>query len=100
MLKRPVGQKRHTNIVVVRLKKGGKKFELACYPNKVSAWREKMYVTCPSVCFVMYLTFPLCFAVKQTLTRWSRHILSSRTWGVYWGQLPLLSALGSTACVS
>lgn len=36
----PVGQKRLTNIAVVRYKKGGKRFEVACYPNKVSDWRN------------------------------------------------------------
>lgn len=29
-----------TNISVVRLKKGGQKFEIAAYPNMVSAWRK------------------------------------------------------------
>ncbi|KAF8060050.1 Sbds [Scenedesmus sp. PABB004] len=38
-VKQPVGQKRLTNIAVVRLKKGGKRFEVACYRNKVSDWR-------------------------------------------------------------
>ena len=31
----PVGQKRLTNIAVVRVTKGGKRFEIACYCNKV-----------------------------------------------------------------
>ena len=39
-LKQPIGQKRLTNIAVVRLKKGGKRFEVACYKNKVTAWRD------------------------------------------------------------
>jgi len=30
----------------VRLKKGGKRFEIACYPNKVMDWRKKVYVQC------------------------------------------------------
>ena len=30
-----------TNVSVVRLKRGGKKFELACYSNKVMNWRSK-----------------------------------------------------------
>lgn len=38
----PTNQKRLTNIAVVRLKKGGKRFEIACYPNKVMPWRNKM----------------------------------------------------------
>jgi hypothetical protein len=37
-----VGQKRLTNIAVVRLKKNGKRFEIACYRNKVSDWRAGM----------------------------------------------------------
>ena len=40
----PTNQKRLTNVVVVRLKKGGKRFEVACYPNKVLSWRNKVYV--------------------------------------------------------
>ena len=39
-LKQPIGQKRLTNIAVVRLKRGGKRFEVACYKNKVTAWRD------------------------------------------------------------
>ncbi|CAD5118876.1 DgyrCDS7549 [Dimorphilus gyrociliatus] len=38
----PTNQKRLTNIAVVRLKKGGKRFEIACYPNKVMPWRNKI----------------------------------------------------------
>ncbi|PSC73308.1 ribosome maturation SBDS [Micractinium conductrix] len=36
----PVGQKRLTNIAVVRMKKHGKRFEIACYKNKVVNWRN------------------------------------------------------------
>jgi hypothetical protein len=39
-IKAPSNQKRLTNVAVVRLKRGGKTFELACYPNKVTSWRE------------------------------------------------------------
>mmetsp|Transcript_12936 Transcript_12936/g.23002 ORF Transcript_12936/g.23002 Transcript_12936/m.23002 type:complete len:391 (-) Transcript_12936:258-1430(-) len=35
----PVGQKRLTNIAVVRLKRNGERFEIACYRNKVGDWR-------------------------------------------------------------
>ena len=35
-----VGQVRLTNVAVVRLKRGGKKFEIACYKNKVMNWRS------------------------------------------------------------
>lgn len=38
----PTNQKRLTNVAVVRLKKGGNRYELACYPNKVKAWRDKL----------------------------------------------------------
>ena len=40
MLKQPQGVKLLTNISVVRLIKGDKKFEIACYPNTVTAWRQ------------------------------------------------------------
>jgi len=36
------GQKRLTNIAVVKLKKNGKRFEVACYRNKVADWRAGM----------------------------------------------------------
>jgi len=39
----PVNQKRLTNVVVVRLKKGGMRFEIAAYPNKVEEFRKKVY---------------------------------------------------------
>ncbi|KAH9253161.1 SBDS family rRNA metabolism protein [Batrachochytrium salamandrivorans] len=35
-----VSQERHTNISIVRIKKGGKKFEVAAYRNKVMSWRS------------------------------------------------------------
>jgi ribosome maturation protein SDO1 len=38
----PVNQVRFTNVAVVRLKKGGKRFEIACYKNKVVEWRDKI----------------------------------------------------------
>lgn len=37
-----IGQKRLTNIAVVRLRKAGCVFEVACYKNKVSNWRAEM----------------------------------------------------------
>jgi len=37
----PVNQVRLTNVAYVRLQKGGKKFEIACYRNKVLSWRNK-----------------------------------------------------------
>lgn len=36
----PIGQKRLTNVAVVRLKKHGIRFEIACYKNKVLSWRS------------------------------------------------------------
>jgi len=39
-LKLPQGQKRLTNIAIVRLKSHGKRFEIACYKNKVLNWRD------------------------------------------------------------
>ncbi|KAF6204215.1 hypothetical protein GE061_002555 [Apolygus lucorum] len=36
----PTNQIRLTNVAVVRMKKGGKRFEIACYRNKVVSWRN------------------------------------------------------------
>ncbi|KAK7867849.1 hypothetical protein R5R35_003521 [Gryllus longicercus] len=36
----PTNQIRLTNVAVVRMKKGGKRFEIACYRNKVVSWRD------------------------------------------------------------
>lgn len=41
-LVQPIGQKRLTNVAVVRLKKHGNRFEIACYKNKVLSWRSGM----------------------------------------------------------
>ncbi|KAJ3057221.1 hypothetical protein HK097_010581 [Rhizophlyctis rosea] len=38
----PVNQVRLTNVSIVRLKKGGKRFEIACYKNKVLEWRNNV----------------------------------------------------------
>ena len=38
----PVNQVKLTNVAVVRLKKGGKRFEVACYKNKINDYRSKM----------------------------------------------------------
>lgn len=38
-LKQPISQVRLTNVAVVRLKRKGKRFEIACYKNKVMSWR-------------------------------------------------------------
>lgn len=49
----PTNQIRLTNVAIVRLKKGGKRFEIACYKNKVLSWRNKLYV----MYNVLYLYF-------------------------------------------
>jgi len=36
----PTNQIRLTNVAIVRQKKGGKRFEIACYKNKVVSWRK------------------------------------------------------------
>ena len=38
----PTNQIRLTNVATVRYKKGGKRFEVACYKNKVLSWRTKV----------------------------------------------------------
>ncbi|XP_046744859.1 ribosome maturation protein SBDS [Diprion similis] len=38
----PTNQIRLTNVAVVRMKKAGKRFEIACYRNKVISWRTKL----------------------------------------------------------
>uniref|UniRef100_A0A0K8TNN4 Ribosome maturation protein SBDS n=1 Tax=Tabanus bromius TaxID=304241 RepID=A0A0K8TNN4_TABBR len=38
----PTNQIRLTNVAVVRLKKCGKRFEIACYKNKVVSWRNNV----------------------------------------------------------
>jgi len=40
----PTNQLKLTNVAVVRMKKGGKRFEIACYKNKVVSWRNKVWV--------------------------------------------------------
>ncbi|KAI9034344.1 ribosome maturation protein SBDS-like protein [Hyaloraphidium curvatum] len=36
----PINQLKLTNVAIVRHKKGGKRFEIACYKNKVLEWRN------------------------------------------------------------
>ena len=36
----PVNQVRMTNVATIRLRRAGKRFEVACYPNKVLSWRN------------------------------------------------------------
>jgi ribosome maturation protein SDO1 len=37
-----VNQVRLTNVAIVKIKKSGKRFEIACYKNKVVNWRNKV----------------------------------------------------------
>lgn len=39
-VKQPIGQKRLTNVAVVRVRKHGFRFEIACFKNKVLSWRS------------------------------------------------------------
>jgi ribosome maturation protein SDO1 len=39
-ISQPVGKIVLTNVAVVRMRKGGKRFEIACYKNKVFNWRN------------------------------------------------------------
>ena len=41
MINTPVNQKILTNVAIVKLKKGGRTFEVACYKNKMANWRAK-----------------------------------------------------------
>ena len=40
-IKTPTNQKLLTNVAIVRIKKHGKRYEIACYKNKVVNWRNK-----------------------------------------------------------
>ncbi|KAI8975579.1 SBDS protein C-terminal domain-containing protein [Mycotypha africana] len=42
VIKQPNTQIKLTNVSIVRLRKGGKRFELACYKNKVMEWRSNV----------------------------------------------------------
>ena len=72
------GQKRLTNIAVVRLKTQGLRFEVACYRNTVVAWRNKMCGAVRCGC-----PFPradcLLRPVKRTSTTFCRAQLSTPT---------------------
>ena len=63
-IKTPTNQKLLTNVAVVRMKKGGKRFEIACYRNKVLSWRqgtEKDLVKAYKYCLTFNFLFnPLC----------------------------------------
>lgn len=42
LINQPSGQIKLTNVSLVRIKKGKKRFEIACYQNKVQDWRAKV----------------------------------------------------------
>ncbi|RUS21243.1 ribosome maturation protein SBDS-like protein [Endogone sp. FLAS-F59071] len=42
VIQQPNTQIKLTNVSIVRLKKGGKRFEIACYKNKVMEWRNNV----------------------------------------------------------
>ncbi|CAG2103100.1 unnamed protein product [Medioppia subpectinata] len=42
MIKTPTNQQRMTNVAIVRMKKCGQRFEIACYKNKVVSYRQKV----------------------------------------------------------
>lgn len=41
-ISQPVNQVRLTNVAIVKLKHKGKRFEIACYKNKVVNWRNEV----------------------------------------------------------
>jgi len=53
----PINQLKLTNVSVVRLKKGGKRFEIACYKNKVLEWRKNVYVFFEILFFFLFFFF-------------------------------------------
>ncbi|KAJ4288421.1 hypothetical protein N0V90_011656 [Kalmusia sp. IMI 367209] len=40
-INQPMNQIKLANVAYVRMRKGGKRFELACYPNKIQDWRNE-----------------------------------------------------------
>lgn len=87
----PTNQIRLTNVAVVRMKKGGKRFEIACYKNKVMSWRsgawvsEKLLIThlkyyiCCRLTRLSGFSFMLSFRSKHVC--WCCCLLSGRkTW--------------------
>jgi ribosome maturation protein SDO1 len=70
-IKTPQNQKRLTNVAIVRLKKGGERFELACYPNKVMSWRQGAEDNLDEgdiSCFSVFSVFAQSCAVLQVRT--------------------------------
>ncbi|KAF2743997.1 SBDS-domain-containing protein [Sporormia fimetaria CBS 119925] len=54
---RPSNQVKHTNLAVVRIKKGKKRFEVACYPNKVLDFRAEVETDIDNVLQAPYIYF-------------------------------------------
>ena len=75
--KMPTNQKRHTNIAVVRLQSHGKRFEIACYPNKVISWEQlcKKLISIQFVITERYRRQKLCFRGLLKIARYK--IISS-----------------------
>lgn len=71
----PINQVKLTNVSVVRLKKGGKRFELACYRNKVQEYRNKVYTLAESVCDSGLTLGDICVE-QETWTKSSKYTLS------------------------
>lgn len=57
LISQPVGQKRLTNVAIVKLQKKGKKFEIACYRNKASV------VFCTEA-FAIYIYIYICVCMR------------------------------------
>lgn len=57
----PTNQKLLTNVAVVRIKKGGKRFEIACFKNKVIGWRNKVCVSFRTLSLSSLSLSYLCF---------------------------------------
>lgn len=70
-LVQPVGQKRLTNVAVVRLKKHGNRFEIACYKNKVLSWRSGVYASpAPTPPFALFIFAFLHFVIGCCANLW------------------------------
>ena len=68
---------RLTNVAVVRMKKGGKRFEIACYKNKVVSWRNKMWVWNKFICGTTLMCSISSFMIQRNRHWWSPTITSS-----------------------
>lgn len=77
-IKQPVTQVRLTNVAVVRLKAKGKRFEIACYKNKVISWRNGVYVLIPRMTSSLSPSSQLeCCSGRRTWMKSCRFIASS-----------------------